>query len=119
MELKCRISITVIMPVFQTGYEGSIPLSCSILRCGLERLQLGLISRITRVRIPPPQLIKSISMGESTTKDGKVITAIYAPTVRAIVNAAREFSIQRDDIVSLEREGNQYILIYYEDGKVE
>lgn len=53
-------------------------------------------------------------MGESTVKNGKVITAITSPTVRGIVDAARELSIKRDDIVTLTKEGNQHILIYYE-----
>lgn len=56
-------------------------------------------------------------MGESTTKNGKVITALTSSTVRGIVDGARELSIQREDIVSLVKEGNQYILIYYEGGE--
>lgn len=56
-------------------------------------------------------------MGESTTKNGKVITALTSSTVRGIVDCARELSIQREDIVTLVKEGNQYILIYYEGGK--
>lgn len=56
-------------------------------------------------------------MRESTTKDGKVITALTSSTVRGIVDGARELSIQREDIVSLVKEGNQYILIYYERGE--
>lgn len=53
-------------------------------------------------------------MGESTIKNGKVITAITSNTIRGIVDAARELTIQREDIVSLVKEGNEYILIYYE-----
>lgn len=56
-------------------------------------------------------------MRESTTKNGKVITALTSSTVRGIVDSARELSIQREDIVSLVKEGNQYILIYYEGGE--
>lgn len=53
-------------------------------------------------------------MGESTTKNGKVMTAITSPTIRGIVAIARELSIQREDIVTLTKESNEYILIYYE-----
>ena len=53
-------------------------------------------------------------MGESTVKNGKIITAITSQTIRGIVNTARELSIQKEDIVSLVKEGNEYILIYYE-----
>lgn len=56
-------------------------------------------------------------MRESTTKNGKVITALTSSTVRGIVDGARKLSIQREDIVSLVKEGNQYILIYYEGGE--
>lgn len=52
-------------------------------------------------------------MGESTTKDGKVMMAITSPTIRGIVEASRELNIQREDIVSLTKEDNQYILVYY------
>lgn len=52
-------------------------------------------------------------MGESTTKNGKVITAITSPTIRGIVNIANELSIKREDIVALTKEGNEHILVYY------
>ena len=39
--------------------------------------------------------------------------AIYAPTIRGIVEQANEIGIQREDIVSLNENGGQYILIYY------
>jgi hypothetical protein len=52
-------------------------------------------------------------MGESTIKSGKIITAVTAPTIRAIVNIARELDIKRDDIVTLTKEGHEFILIYY------
>lgn len=52
-------------------------------------------------------------MGESTIKNGKVLTAITAPTIRGIVQIANKLSIKREDIVTLTKEGNQHILIYY------
>lgn len=56
-------------------------------------------------------------MGESTVKNGKVMTAITAPTIRAIVNSANELSIKREDIITLTKESNEYILVYYYGGE--
>lgn len=53
-------------------------------------------------------------MGESTTKNGKVITVLTSPTIRGIVSAARELSIKREDIVTLTKECDEYLLVYYE-----
>lgn len=39
--------------------------------------------------------------------------AITSPTIRGIVDIARELNIQREDIVTLNKEDNQYILVYY------
>lgn len=52
-------------------------------------------------------------MGESIVKNGKVMTAFTAPTIRAIVDIANELSIKREDIVTLTKESGQYILVYY------
>lgn len=52
-------------------------------------------------------------MGESFVKDGKVMLAISSPTIRGIVAAANSLSIQREDIICLTREGNEFVLIYY------
>lgn len=52
-------------------------------------------------------------MGEDTSKNSKLITAINAPTIRGIVSIARELDIKREDIVTLTKEAGQYILIYY------
>lgn len=52
-------------------------------------------------------------MGESTVKNGKVMTAFTAPTIRTIIDIANELSIKREDIVTLTKEGDQYILVYY------
>lgn len=52
-------------------------------------------------------------MGESTTKNGKVMKAFTAPNIRTIVNIANELSIKREDIVTLTQESGQYILVYY------
>ena len=52
-------------------------------------------------------------MGESTIKNGKVLTAITAPTIRGIIQIANKLSIKREDIVTLTKEEGQYILVYY------
>lgn len=52
-------------------------------------------------------------MGESIVKNGKVMTAFTAPTIRTIIDIANELSIKREDIVTLTKEGDQYILVYY------
>ena len=53
-------------------------------------------------------------MGESTVKNGKVLTAITSPTIRGIVNITNELAIQKEDIVLITKESNEYILLYYE-----
>lgn len=50
-------------------------------------------------------------MGESTTN--KVMMAIVASNIRGIVQLANDLNIQREDIVSLNKEGTEYILVYY------
>lgn len=52
-------------------------------------------------------------MGESIVKNGKVMTAFTAPTIRTIIDIANELSIKREDIVTLTKESDQYILVYY------
>lgn len=52
-------------------------------------------------------------MGENTVKKDKVLTAITAPNIRSIVKIANELSIKKDDIVTLTKESNEYMLIYY------
>ena len=48
-------------------------------------------------------------------KQKSLLTAFAGGTLREIVNYANENSIIRDNIVSLIKEGEQYILIYYKD----
>lgn len=51
-------------------------------------------------------------MGEELNNN-KSITAITSITIRGIVNLARELDIKKEDIVTLVKEGNEFILIYY------
>jgi hypothetical protein len=50
-------------------------------------------------------------MGEKTMK------VIWGMNVRHIINLANEKNIKKEDIVSLLKEGGQYILIYYGSGE--
>ena len=50
-------------------------------------------------------------MGED--KNTKVMYAIYGDTIREIVRQSNELGIQREEIVSLIKDGGQFILTYY------
>lgn len=50
-------------------------------------------------------------MGE--VKNKKIMYAIYGDTIREIVNQSNELGIQRGDIVSLIKDGGQFILTYF------
>ena len=50
-------------------------------------------------------------MGED--KNVKIMYGIYGDTIREIVKQSNERGIQRDAIVSLLKEGGQFILTYY------
>jgi hypothetical protein len=39
--------------------------------------------------------------------------AIYEPTIRRIVQVANEQEIKKEQIVSLLKQGEQYVLVYY------
>lgn len=43
----------------------------------------------------------------------KAMNAIAASTIREIVRKANEKEIRQEDVVSLVRDGNQFVLIYY------
>lgn len=61
--------------------------------------------------IPFPATIKIDIMGED--KNTKVMYAIYGDTIREIVRQSNELDIQREEIVSLIKDGGQFILTYY------
>lgn len=50
-------------------------------------------------------------MGEDNTV--KIMYAIYGNTIRDIVKQSNELGIQKEEIVSLLKEGGQFILTYY------
>lgn len=41
------------------------------------------------------------------------IEAIYKPTVRGIIQAVNELEIKKEQIVTLIKQGEQYVLVYY------
>lgn len=43
----------------------------------------------------------------------RTMKVLIGSTIRQIVNAVNEQCITKEDIVTLTKEGNQYILIYY------
>ena len=44
---------------------------------------------------------------------GTYMEAIYKPTVRGIIQAANELEIKKEQIVTLIKQGEQYVLVYY------
>lgn len=52
-------------------------------------------------------------MGEVRKDKTKLMYAIYAPTIRGIVEQANEIGVQREDIVSLLEKEGEYVLTYY------
>lgn len=43
----------------------------------------------------------------------QIMHAIYNTTIRGIIKDANEEEIKREDVVSLLKEGGQYVLIYF------
>lgn len=46
-------------------------------------------------------------------KTSQSMTALVSTTIRGIVNSANEAGIKREDIVSLLKEGGQFVLVYF------
>lgn len=47
------------------------------------------------------------------TKEGKIMTALPAPHIRALVDMANEMKIPRTDVITILDRGDEVILIYY------
>ena len=54
-----------------------------------------------------------IKKSADNTEIHQIMTAMTSDTVRGIVRAANEEGIKREDIVSLVRESNQFVLVYF------
>lgn len=46
-------------------------------------------------------------------KDGKIMTALPAPHIRALVDMANELGIPREDVITIIDRGEEVVLIYY------
>lgn len=46
-------------------------------------------------------------------KDGKIMTALPAPHIRALVDMANEIEIPREDVITILDRGDEVVLIYY------
>lgn len=45
--------------------------------------------------------------------DNKTMMAISASSLRVLIKAANDEGIQREDIVTLTKENNEFVLVYY------
>lgn len=53
------------------------------------------------------------------TKEHKVLQAIYCRTIRQLVEEANSLNIQREDIITILKEGEYFCMIYYYGGERE
>ncbi len=47
------------------------------------------------------------------TEDKKILRAFVAPNIRGVVNQSNELGLSKDDIVSIEKDGDMFILVYF------
>lgn len=52
-------------------------------------------------------------MGEDMIKDGKIMNAFEAQTIRELVDLANNCNISRSDIISILPSKEGYIMVYY------
>lgn len=52
-------------------------------------------------------------MGEENIKEGKIMTATEAQTIRELVDFANDNKIPREDVVSILPSREGYIMVYY------
>lgn len=53
---------------------------------------------------------------EEYIKDGKLLHALKARTIRELVERTNELQIQREDVITILQENGQYVLLYYYKG---
>lgn len=53
---------------------------------------------------------------EEYVKEGKLLHALRARSVRELVNKTNELNIQREDVITILQENGQYVLLYYYQG---
>lgn len=52
-------------------------------------------------------------MGEDMIKNGKMMVAIEAQTIRELVDLANDYKIPREDVVSILPSREGYVMAYY------
>jgi hypothetical protein len=52
-------------------------------------------------------------MGEDMIKNGKIMIAVEAQTIRELVDLANDYKIPREDVVSILPSKEGYIMVYY------
>lgn len=57
--------------------------------------------------------VKAKTKSLVSSKDTQIMTAITNTTIRGIVNNANEIGIKRENIVSLLKENEQFVLVYF------
>lgn len=62
---------------------------------------------------PSPATKLKIKMGEEYTKQGKVMMASEAQTLRELVDLANEYKIPREDVVTIVPSKEGYVMVYY------
>jgi hypothetical protein len=45
--------------------------------------------------------------------ENKILNAISAKSLRVLINAANNDNIKKEDIVTLTKEGEEFVLVYY------
>lgn len=53
---------------------------------------------------------------EEYIKDGKILHALRARTIRELVNKANELKVLREDVITILQENGYYVLLYYYQG---
>lgn len=52
-------------------------------------------------------------MGEDVIKNGKIMIATEAQTIRELVDLANDYKIPREDVVSILPSREGYVMVYY------
>ena len=52
-------------------------------------------------------------MGENTIKNGKMMVAVEAQTIRELIDLANDYKIPREDVVSILPSKEGYVIVYY------
>ena len=52
-------------------------------------------------------------MGEDMIKNGKTMNAFEAQTIRELVDLANDYTIPREDVVSILPSKEGYVIVYY------